>query len=341
MFAPKLFRMMMCAAIALAGAAYAQDAPLKKVGFTELPGYEGDFDHIYADLAGKRLILAAEDHGSLELFNLDDLKHVKTIAGVETPHAFLALPEKNLLIVTDSGKGGTKKFDFKTLKPLGALKAVGPGADSMEYDKASGHAFINTGGKDAEMTEAFLEELDPVAGKQLAKIKFASNSLQGLTLSPDGKSVYVMDQGNNKLVTIDRATRKVTSAWPVEGVGQAAMIQFDAAHRRIFVGTRKPGKLIVFDADSGAQVATLAGPEKCDQLIYDAGSQRIYMLGGDGNIVVFRQNDANSYAELARVPSAEGAKTGLLVPELHRLFVAVSPGEGKKSGGGILAFSVE
>jgi hypothetical protein len=42
---------------------------------------------------------------------------------------------------------------------------------------------------------------------------------------------------------------------------------------------------------------------------------------------------------MARVQSAPGAKTGVLVPELNRLYVAVSPGEGK-TGGAILRYDI-
>jgi hypothetical protein len=150
-----------------------------------------------------------------------------------------------------------------------------------------------------------------------------------------------MDQGNNKVVVVDRATHKVTHEWPIKNVGQAAMVQYDSAHRRLIVATRKPGRMIVLDADSGAEIANLAGPERADQLIYDPASGRIYMLGGDGTIGLYQQSGADGYSELARIPTVEGAKTGLLVPELHRLFVAVSPGEGKSSGGGLLAYDVE
>jgi hypothetical protein len=316
-------------------------SPLKKLSFTELKGYDGDFDHIFADLKGNRLLLAAEDHGTLELFSLDKVKHLKTIKGVETPHAFLPVPNSNLLVVTDSGKGGTKLYDWNKLEPKGTLKNLGLGADSMEYDPISKHAFINTGGKDAEMTEAFMEEVDPLSGDVLAKVKFASNSLQSLAVDPDGSRVFVMDQGNNKIVTVDRKTHQITHQWDVKDVGQAAMVQYDAAHHRLFVGTRKPGKLIVVDSETGATVASFAAPEKTDQLIYDKGTGRIYMLGGEGKIGIWQQNGADSYAELPRVTTVEGAKTGLLVPELHRLFVAVSPGEGKTSGGGILQYAVE
>jgi hypothetical protein len=55
---------------------------------------------------------------------------------------------------------------------------------------------------------------------------------------------------------------------------------------------------------------------------------------------VFQQKDADHYDELPRVPSAPGAKTGILIPELKRLYVAVSPGEGK-TGAAILRFDVD
>src|SRR5439155_942413 len=56
-------------------------------------------------------------------------------------------------------------------------------------------------------------------------------------------------------------------------------------------------------------------------------------------IGVFQQDDADHYRELARVPTAPGAKTGILVPEMKRLFVAVSAGEGR-TGAAILRFEV-
>ena len=52
---------------------------------------------------------------------------------------------------------------------------------------------------------------------------------------------------------------------------------------------------------------------------------------------MYQQRDADHYELTAKVPSGVGAKTCLLVPELNRLYVAVSPGEGKY-GAKVLAF---
>ncbi|MGH8122934.1 MAG: hypothetical protein ACREPT_09210, partial [Rudaea sp.] len=108
----------------------------------------------------------------------------------------------------------------------------------------------------------------------------------------------------------------------------------------LFVVTRAPGRLIVVNADNGATIANFKAPERCDQVIWDKANRRIYVLGGEGYIGVFQQKDANHYEELTRVISAKGAKTGILIPSLHKLYVAVSPGEAK-TGAAVLAYTVK
>src|SRR5438477_12290063 len=93
--------------VALAtNAAYAAAAePLKLLGRTEVPNFEGDFDHVAADVKGNRLFLAGEEKGTLEVFDLASGKHLKTVKGFEEPHAIHFIPDANRLVVTDSGDG--------------------------------------------------------------------------------------------------------------------------------------------------------------------------------------------------------------------------------------------
>jgi hypothetical protein len=63
-------------------------------------------------------------------------------------------------------------------------------------------------------------------------------------------------------------------------------------------------------------------------LRFDPASQRIYATcgagaEGTGAVYVYRENDPDRYELLGIVPTAPRGKTGLLVPELHRLFVAI------------------
>ena len=82
----------------------AAESPLQFVGRTELPGYTGDFDHFGYDVKGNRLWLAAEDHGTLDVFDLKTGKMRASLEGVvDTPHNIVYLPASNRLIVTDTG----------------------------------------------------------------------------------------------------------------------------------------------------------------------------------------------------------------------------------------------
>jgi len=90
---------------------------------------------------------------------------------------------------------------------------------------------------------------------------------------------------------------------------------------------------------TGASIAHFKAPERCDEVVFDAKNHRIYVAGGEGFIGVYSQIDADHYQQLPNVPSAKGAKTAVLVPDLQRLYLAVSPGEGN-SGGGIMWFDV-
>src|SRR5216683_492452 len=74
--------------------------PLKLIATTPLPGFSGDFDHFAIDLKGKRLFLTAEDHKTVEVFDLEG-KRLHSITGFGQPHAAVFLPDVNKLIVTD------------------------------------------------------------------------------------------------------------------------------------------------------------------------------------------------------------------------------------------------
>lgn len=327
---------------ATSAVAAASDEALRLAGRQELPGYTGDFDHFEYDLKGNRLWLAAEDHGTLDVFDLRTLKMQRSVKGiVDTPHGILYLPEKNRLIVTDSGGDAmvTKVIDATTHRVTGTLKLAAPGADAMGYDPSTKRLYIVNGGRDAKMKETYLSMVDPATLKRLGDLKFDTEKVEGMSIEGKGNRLYINVTGKNYMAVVDKDKLTVLNTWPIREAEQNAPLAFDEPNKRLFVITRKPGRLIVLNADTGASIASFKAPERCDQVIWDAANRRIYALGGEGYIGVFQQKDADNYEELARVTSAAGAKTGILVPELKRLYVAVSPGE-SKTGAAILRFDI-
>ncbi len=60
-----------------------------------------------------------------------------------------------------------------------------------------------------------------------------------------------------------------------------------------------------------------------DDVFYDSKRHRIYAICGAGKIDIIEQTDPKTYKALTKVDTANGARTGLFVPERDTLFVAV------------------
>jgi hypothetical protein len=314
-------------------------AVLQAAGRTELPGYSGDFDHFAVDLKGNRLFLAAEDHGTLEVFDLHSGAHRKTVKGVETPHSIVYIPDLNRLLVTDSGPGMTKVLDATSFEVKGSIKLV-PGADSIGYDVPRNRLYVVTGGKDVDMKTSVLAEIDPRTGQPLGDVTLDANHVEAMAVEQHGSRLYINVTDQNYLAGVDKDKHAIIARWSIKEAEQNAPVAFDEANHRLFVVTRKPGKLVVLDAVSGKSIASFKAPERCDEVVFDAANHRIYVAGGEGYIGFYQQVDADHYQQLPGVPSAKGAKTAVLVPSLNRLYLAVSPGEGNSSGGGIMWFNI-
>ena len=104
----------------------------------------------------------------------------------------------------------------------------------------------------------------------------------------------------------------------------------DEQGHRLFVGTRSPPELLVYDTESGNVTARLAIAKDTDDLFFDREHARVYVVCGDGKVNVFRREAPDRYAMVETIETAPRARTGLLVPEEGRLYVA-APAVGKTS----------
>jgi hypothetical protein len=80
----------------------AQDKlPLKLISTTAMPRFTGDFDHFGLDLRGNRLFLAAEEHKTVQVFDLGTGARIHSIAGFGHPRMMAYVPRTNQLVVTE------------------------------------------------------------------------------------------------------------------------------------------------------------------------------------------------------------------------------------------------
>ncbi len=336
----KITGLLLAISTTLATCAWAARAaePLRLLGRTAVPGYTGDFDHLAVDRADHLLFMAAEDHGTVEVFDLDSGRHLRTLTAFHTPHGLFLVPGTHRMIVTDSGKSGSRILDTRTLRVIGHIRLT-PGADSSAYDPSTGRFYIVTGGGDVGMRVSYLNEIDPRTGKLLRRLRFDSDHTEAVQAEQHGDRLFVNVADKNYVAVVDKKSFKVVAHWPITGARTNLSMALDEADRRLFIVTRNPTRMFVLDTTDGRTVTTLDVPAIVDGVFFDAARKRIYVPGAVGEIGVYQEIDPDHYRELARVRSAIGAKSGLFVPALGRLYVAASPG--KRIGGALLWYAVE
>jgi len=313
-------------------------APLKALGRTDLPGYEGDFDHFGADVKGNRLFLAGEEGGSLEVFDLRNGAHLKTVKGVGEPHAIYYDAKKDRIFVSNADESLSKILDGKTYNVVGTIKLI-PGADVMSYDASSNRLWFVVGGKNApkKLPKVTVAQVDADSGKTVSETQFDTDFTEGIIAEQRGSRVFVNLAGRSEIAVLDKKMGKVLATWPVKEGQNNSAIDLDEKNKRLFIITRKPFKLVVVNTDNGQSVASFDTPGRTNGLVFDAANRRIYTCGDD-YAGVFAQRDADHYEELAHVPTEKGAKTCFLVPEAGQFYLAV--GGAKDTKAGLLRYQV-
>jgi len=79
----------------------------------------------------------------------------------------------------------------------------------------------------------------------------------------------------------------------------------------------------VLNTESGDVVAKIDISGDPDDVFYDNKRHRIYAICGAGKIDIIEETDPSNYKAVTKIDTADGARTGLFVPERDTLFVAV------------------
>jgi DNA-binding beta-propeller fold protein YncE len=296
----------------LAAAAQAAD-PLQFERAIALAGVEGRIDHMSADVIGQRLFVAALGNKTLEVLDWNTTRLVKSIGGLDEPQGIVYRPDINRLYVATGGDGSVRIYDGTSYALLQTLK-LGDDADNLRFDAASKLVWAGYG-------SGALTAIDS-EGKRVTDISVSAHP-ESFQLERDSSRIFVNVPRSRKVEVVDRQKKAIAANWSIGLEISNFPMALDEKSHRLFVVCRTPARLLVFDTDSGKTVAKLPTVGDSDDVFYDAARRRIYATGGEGAIVVYEQQTADHYQQIARIATAAGARTALFVPDAGRLFVAV------------------
>ena len=298
-------------AAALASAQTNQPLQLEKT--IELPDVQGRIDHMSIDVKGQRLFVSALGNNTVEVIDIKAGKRVKTITGLAEPQGVLYLPAIDRIYVANAKDGSVRIFAGTSYALLKTLD-YGDDADNLRYDASRQEALVGYG-------SGALAEIDNQGGK-IAETKLSAHP-ESFQLEKGSPRVYVNLPKSRKIAVVDREKHAVIGTW---GTGMAFAnypMSLDETDHRLFVVTRFPAKLLIFDTNTGKIIQSLSAVGDCDDVFYDQTRKQIYASGGEGAISVFQQQDPDHYKELARIVTVKGARTSFFSPDLNRFFLAV------------------
>lgn len=311
-----------------------KEAPLQVEARIPLGDVRGRIDHLAVDLARRRLFVAELGNGSLGVVDLNARSVAHRIRGLREPQGVAYAPGADILLVANAGDGTVARYRGADLAPLGP-NPLGADADNLRLDPTGG-ALVWVGhsgaGHGATTAKGGLTALDAASGQPVGPTIPLPAHPESFQLEVNGPRAFVNLPGAGGAIAVfDRTARRPIITWSVPGRGANFPMALDERGGRLFVAFRDPPVLAVFDLGDGAVLGQLPLCRDADDLFFDARRHRLYAVCGQGAVDVFEDPDGNSRAlrHLARVPTVEGARTGLFVPELDRLFVAARASVGE------------
>ncbi len=321
---PRLQAMLLSLFAVFAQGAKAQrNPPLKLIATAPLPDLGGDLEFFAADLKGNRLFLCAEDGKTVEVLDLRTGKRIHSIKGFGAPHDILFLPDSNKFIVTDGDDdfGRVELLSGENYEVADKIR-LPRNVDAGVFNPVNKYFYVESGSDDPSAKTHLINIIDTKDFKLIGNITLPGSRNDAMAIDSAGKKLYANNAGTDAVVVVDLETRKVIARWPLPEAKGLNGLALDEANHRLFSATRQPPKLWVFDTDTGKLVATFPCTSYNDHLSFDTVRNRIYITGDSAS--VFEERDADHYDHIAEVPTAPRAKTSLYVPELNRLYVAVS-----------------
>ncbi|MDQ3917476.1 MAG: hypothetical protein M3348_03290 [Acidobacteriota bacterium] len=290
-------------------------ATLRLIGSITLPQVRGRIDHMAVDVKGQRLFVAALGNNTVEVIDLRRGERVASVSGFDEPQGIVYVPESGRVVVANGGDGVVTFLDGQSLKPLKSV-STGGDADNVRYDAARGRVYVGYG-------EGALAVLS-TDGERIGDVPVGGHPE---SFQLDGNAIYVNVPSRREVAVLDADKLKVTETWPLAEASANFPMALDAAHHRLFVCTRRPPRLLVYDTGTGKLVSAVEAGGDSDDIFYDGTRGHIYASFGEGSVFVYEQRDADHYQLAEKVPTAAGARTAFFSPELGRLFVG-APGRG-------------
>jgi len=158
-------------------------------------------------------------------------------------------PGLDRLAVANDEDGSCRLYNGKSLRQVAVID-LKDDADNVRYDLSSHRFWVGCG-------EGGPAAIDPANGKLLANVKLDAHP-ESFQLETKGRRIFVNVPGASRVAVVDRETATVMMTFALTEASANFPMALDEADYRLFIGCRRPPKLLVWDIDTGRTVAALS-----------------------------------------------------------------------------------
>lgn len=294
--------------------------PLRQIAAVPLPNVAGRIDHLAFDGAHQRLFVAALGNDTVEVVNVQDNTHVRSLRGFHEPQGIAVATDSGAIAVANGETGTLQLIDTQTFATRWILD-IGGDADNVRYDAPAKQLYV--------AAEGGLYRVDPEMGRIMGRIAIDGHP-ESFQLEAKGTRVFANLPGalSSQVVVGDRDSDEVVARWSSLGCRSNYPMTLDETTTRVLIGCRVPARVVALDGRSGAMMASADVVADTDDMFFDAARKRIYVIGGEGYVDVLRPT-SDAFDRVARIATRAGARTGLWVASINQLYVAVPARDGK------------
>ena len=277
-----------------------------------LGAVSGRIDHMAVDLERRRLFVAELGNDSVGVVDLNTRKVIHRISGLKEPQGVAYVGTNDLLYVANGGDGSVRFFAGPNYSPAGRID-LGADADNIRVDRGANHLLVGYG-------SGAIAVFDLQDNSKIFSIALRAHP-ESFQLDASSRQIFVNLPNAQAIAVLDESKGKERAMWPLQHGGNFPMA-LDTERHRVLIAFRNPAKLAAFDWQIGGVVSEVDICGDADDLFLDAKRNRIYVTCGAGFIDILSADDPK-YSRQARITTVSGARTGLFVPEMDRLLLAV------------------
>jgi len=297
--------------------------PLMLYERVPLDNHLGRIDHMW--LEGHSLFLSFLGDNGVGVDDWFEGREVAFIPGVPESQGVAFAPGYNELFAASAKNGKVYIFDGTTYKLKKTLDFVGADADDMEWDPVRKVIVVGVGEENGGIVQ-----ISPATNEQVGKLLKTGGHPERFQFEEHGPMIYVNCPDAGMIVEAINRDTGAMQKWPLHGVTKNYAMALDEAHHRLFTVTRKIPMLVVFNTETGQEVAQVPGiAGEVDDAYFDSTRNRIYLIGGTGLVSVVQETTPDKYDLIANIPTKVGARSGYWSQRLDRLFVGVQAEDGQ------------